>query len=48
MRTAKNDMRAGERKCEESWVEDRGRCRSNNMKGKCESDCGGNEVCLAT
>ena len=34
--------------CEESRVEDRGRCRSNEMEGRCESDCGGDEMYPAT
>ena len=48
-RTAKNDMEeARGRECEESWVEDRRSCRSNEMEGRCESDRGGDEVHLAT
>ena len=35
------------RECEESRVEDRRSCRSNEMK-RCESDRGGDEVYLAT
>ena len=30
--------------CEESRVKDRGSWRSNEMEGRCESDCGGDEV----
>ena len=46
---AKNDMKeAGRRECEESRVEDRGSCRSNEMEGRCESDCERNEVYPAT
>ena len=32
------------RECEESRVEDRGRCRSNEKEVRCESDRGENEV----
>ena len=39
---------AGGRKCVESRVEDRGSCRSNEMEGRCESDCGRDEVYPAT
>ena len=39
---------AGERECEESRVEDRRSCRSNQMEGRCESDCERDEVCSAT
>ena len=34
----------GGRECEESRVEDRGNCRSNEMEGRCKSDCGRDEV----
>ena len=34
---------AGGRECEESWVEDRGSCRSNGMEGRCESNLNGTE-----
>ena len=45
----KNDMEeSGERECEESRVKNRGSCRSNEMEGRCESDCGGDEVYPAT
>ena len=48
MKTVKNDMEeAGGRECEESRVEDRGSCRSNEMEGRSESDRGGDEVYLA-
>ena len=48
-RTAKNDMEeAGGRECEESRVEDRGNCRSNEMEGRSESDRGGDEMYWAT
>ena len=44
-----NDMEeAGGRKCGESRVEDQGSCRSNEMEGRCESDCGRDEVYPAT
>ena len=39
---------AGGRECEESRVEDRGSCRLNKMGGRCESDCGRDEVYLST
>ena len=39
---------AGGREREESRVEDRGSCRSNEMEGRCESDRGGDEVYPAT
>ena len=39
---------AGGRECEESRVEDAESCRSNEMKGRCENDCGRDEVYLAT
>ena len=39
---------AGGRECGDSWVEDRGSCRSNEMEGRCESDCGRDEVFRAT
>ena len=39
---------AGGRQCEESRVEDQGSCRSNEMKGRCENNCGGDEVYPAT
>ena len=39
---------AGGREYEESRVEDRESCRSNEMERKCESDCGGDEVYPAT
>ena len=29
--------------CGESRVEDRGSCRTNEMEGRCESDCGRDE-----
>ena len=32
------------RECEVSRVKDRGNCRSNEMEGRSESDCGGDEV----
>ena len=35
---------AGGRECGESRVEDRGSCRSNEMEGSCENDCGRDEV----
>ena len=38
----------GGRECEESRVKDRGSWRSNEMEGRCESDCRGNEVYPAT
>ena len=48
-RTAKNDKEeAGGRECEESRVEDRGSCRSNEMEGRYESDCGSDELYPAT
>ena len=48
-RTAKNDMEeAGGRECEESRVEDLGNCRSNQMKGRCKSDRGGDVVLPVT
>ena len=34
--------------CGENRVEGRGSCRSNEMKGRCESDCGRDEVYPAT
>ena len=34
----------GGRECEESRVEDRRSCRSNEMEGKSESDRGGDKV----
>ena len=44
-RTPKTDMEeAGGRECEENRVEDRGSCRSNEMEGRSQSDCGGDEV----
>ena len=47
--TAKYDVKeTSGRECEESRVEDRGSCRSNEIEGRCESDCGRDEVCLAT
>ena len=39
---------AGGRECEESRVEDRGSCRSNEMEGRCESNHGGDEEYPAT
>ena len=39
---------AGGRECEESRVEDRGSCRSNEMEERSESDCGRDEVYPAT
>ena len=36
------------RECEETGVEDRGSCRSSEMEGRCESDCGRGEVYQAT
>ena len=39
---------AGRRESEESRVEDRGSCRSNEMEGRCESDRGGDEGYPAT
>ena len=49
MRKAKNAMeKAGGRECEESRVEDRGSCRLNEIEGRCESDCGRDEVYLTT
>ena len=36
------------RECEESLVEDRGSCRSNEMEGRYERDCERNEVYPAT
>ena len=39
---------AGGRECEESRVEDRRSCRSNEMEGRSESDRGGDEVYSAT
>ena len=40
MRMAKTDMEeAGGRECEGSVVENRGSCRSNEMEGRCESNC---------
>ena len=48
-RTAKNDMeKAGERECEGSRVEDRGSCTSNEVEGRCESNCGGDKMYPAT
>ena len=45
MRTAKNDMEeAGGRECEESRVEDRESCRSNEIEGRCESNREGAEM----
>ena len=38
----------GGRECEESRFEDRGSCRSNELEGRCESDCGMDEVYPAT
>ena len=38
----------GGRECEESRVEDRRSCRSNEMEGRSESDRGGDEVYSAT
>ena len=47
--TAKNDMEeAGGRECKESRVEDRGSCKSNEMEGRCESDCKRDKVYPAT
>ena len=37
-------LEAGGRECEESWVEDRGSCISNEIEGRCESDRVGDEV----
>ena len=37
-----------ERECEENRIEERGSCRLNEMEGRCESNCGGDEVYLAT
>ena len=39
---------AGGRECNESRVEDRESCRSNEMEGRHESDRGGDEVFTAT
>ena len=39
---------AGGRECEESQVEDRRSCRSNEMERRSESGRGGDEVYLAT
>ena len=39
---------AGGREGGESWIEDRESCRSNKVKGRCESDCGKDEVYSAT
>ena len=39
---------AGGREREESWFKDRGSWRSNEMEGRCESDCRGDEVYPAT
>ena len=36
--------KAGGRECGESLVEDRRSCRSNEMEGRSESDCGRDEV----
>ena len=36
------------KECEESRVEDRGSCRLNEMKERCESGRGGDEVYPAT
>ena len=48
-RTDKNDTEeAGERECEDSLVEDQGSCRSNEMKGRCESEHERDEVYPAT
>ena len=41
-------VEAGGKEREESQVEDRGSCRSNEMEGKCKSDCGGDKVYPAT
>ena len=37
-------LEAGGRECEESLVEDRGSCRSNEMEGRYESDRGRDKV----
>ena len=34
--------------CVERRIENRGSCRSNEMEGRCESDCGKDEVYPAT
>ena len=34
----------GGRECGENRVEDGGSCRSNEIEGRCESDCGRDEV----
>ena len=39
---------ADERECEESQVEDRKNCRSNEMEARSDSDRGGDEVYSAT
>ena len=39
---------AGGRECGESRVEDQGSCKLNEMEGRCESDCGRDEVYPAT
>ena len=36
------------RECEGSGVENRGSCRLNEMEGRCESNCGGDEMYSAT
>ena len=47
-KATKNDMeKTGGRKCGESRVEDQGSCKSK-MEGRCESDCGRDEVYSAT
>ena len=38
----------GERECEESQAKDQGSRRSNEMEGRCERNCRGDEVDLAT
>ena len=43
-----NMEEAGGRECEKSRVKKQGSCRSNEMNGRCESDCKGYEVYPAT